>query len=101
LHSILLSMLAVLIEPGCTFYVSYTPQCLLVLFRLLASDFEHEGRVPLMVHAGSLGGRRSYSLITEFTFKNASHITKIALSLFKREQKHLCKVKLLAPELFF
>lgn len=57
------------------------------LYRLLASDFEQEGRVSLLVHTGSLGGRSSYSFITEFTFKNISHVTKIASNTFKREQK--------------
>jgi hypothetical protein len=45
--------------------------------------------VPLMVHAGSLGGRPRYSFITEFTFKNVSHVNNIASTTFKMEENHL------------
>jgi hypothetical protein len=40
-----------------------------------------------MIHTGSLGGRPSF--ITEYTFTDVSHMTKIALSLFKMEDNHL------------
>jgi hypothetical protein len=40
--------------------------------------------VPLMLHVRSLGGRPSYSFITESTLKNVSHMTKIASDIFKR-----------------